>query len=104
MDSQSLGATLYVPTTHAQLAPIANGEKYPTLRSVIFCTEDAVSSQELPAALANLEQSLAQFTPEAPLLRFVRVRNPQVLEQVLSMPHIERVQGFVFPKVTVANL
>src|SRR5690554_5256650 len=104
MDSLNLGASLYVPTTRHNLAAIANGEKYPNLRSVIFCTEDAVSTQDLPTALANLELSLGNFSAEAPLLRFIRVRNPHVLEQVLQMPHIDRVQGFVFPKVTAANL
>ena len=50
----TLGASLYVPATHKNLAQIASGD----LRSVIFCTEDALNSSELPAALANLQAVL----------------------------------------------
>ncbi len=100
---QNLGASLYVPTTHPDLSAIANGDKLGHLRSVIFCTEDAVSLHELTFALANLAHTLAGMDRDRPVLRFVRVRNPHVLALVLAMPGVEHLTGFVLPKCTRAN-
>ena len=50
-----LGASLYMPATRADLAAHANGEKLPFLRSMIFCTEDAVRLDQLEGALQDLE-------------------------------------------------
>lgn len=104
MDSLKLGASMYVPCTHECLVPIGNGKKYQGLRSVIYCLEDAVSARELEQALFNLEKSLPQFDFKSPVLRFVRVRNPDVLKRVLSMAGIEHLEGFVLPKVTADNV
>ncbi|MCI0462539.1 MAG: HpcH/HpaI aldolase/citrate lyase family protein [Gemmataceae bacterium] len=98
-----LGASLYVPATHPDLLPIGNREKYPQLRSVIFCTEDAVRADDVPRALANLGAALPRFEP-ASLLRYVRVRNPAVLRSLLGLTEVGRLDGFVLPKVTAANL
>ncbi len=98
-----LGASLYVPATRDDLAAIANRRKYPHLRSVIFCTEDAVRPEELRLALDNVRDLLRQLEPND-LLRFVRVRSPVVLHAVLQMTDVERLTGFVLPKVTRQNL
>lgn len=98
-----LGASLYVPATRADLVDIGNGVKYPQLRSVIFCTEDAVRSDDLPLALANLERALRTFTPSS-VMRFVRVRNPSVLRHMLGLAGVDRLTGFVIPKATRRNL
>src|SRR5262245_50009388 len=98
-----LGASLYVPCTRGDLALIANRRKYPHLRSVIFCTEDAVRADDLSRALDNLQTLLRHLEP-ADLRRFVRVRNPAVLRAVLQMDGVERPSGFVLPKVTRHNL
>ncbi len=100
---KNLGASLYVPAHHPDLAAIANGEKLGHLRSVIFCTEDAVSPRELPLALANLMHTLAGMNQDRPVLRFVRVRNASVLALVLAMPGAEKLTGFVLPKSTRTN-
>src|SRR4030095_9912890 len=103
-----LGASMYVPTTRdvRNLVEIASGEKYPELRSVIFCTEDAVREDELNAAMENLKQALRKF-PEGgdkrPLI-FIRVRSPHVLGRCLGFKGIEKVDGFVLPKVTARTL
>jgi citrate lyase beta subunit len=95
----TLGASLYVPATHKNLAQIAMGD----LRSVIFCTEDAISAADLPAALANLRAALP-LLPQVPgAQRFIRVRNLDVLDELLQMPGIERLCGFVVPKATRHN-
>lgn len=103
MLNKPLGATLYVPANHKDLLDIANGVKLPKLRSVIFCTEDAVSDRDLGYALFNLSMTLAHMDAVAVLDRFVRVRNPHVLERVLAMPGAEHLTGFVIPKATCAN-
>ncbi len=98
-----LGASLYVPTTHADLLPIANGDKLAHLRSLIFCTEDAVADRELSYALFNLSLALQNMGEQSRALRFVRVRNPEVMERVLAMPGVEKLTGFVLPKATRHN-
>jgi citrate lyase beta subunit len=103
-----LGASMYVPTTREvrNLVEIASGEKYPELRSVIFCTEDAVREDELNAAMENLKQALRKF-PEGGdqrPMRFIRVRSPHVLGRCLGFKGIEKVDGFVLPKVTARTL
>lgn len=94
-----LGASLYVPATRADLLRLGGG----SLRSVIYCTEDAVADPDLDSALANLRQALP-LLPAAGPLRFIRPRNPLVLESLLAMPGIENIDGFVLPKVTCRTL
>lgn len=100
----NLGASLYVPTTHPQLSAIAAGHKLAHLRSIIFCTEDAVHARDLPAALANLALALRALRPDVQRQRFIRVRSPEVLQRVLALPGIEHIDGFVLPKATATNL
>lgn len=100
MNPIQLGASLYVPATRRDLVEIANGRKKFTLRSVIFCTEDSVSEEDLPYALDRLSESLPDFQANHQL-RFIRVRNPDVFQKILTMDGIEAVDGFVLPKVEV---
>ena len=99
----SLGASLYVPTTRQDLQKIADGEVLSHLRSVIFCTEDAVSEADLSYALFNLSLMLQQMSDRPSLARFVRVRNPFVMKRILNMPGSDKLDGFVLPKVTSNN-
>lgn len=77
-------------------------EKFPKLRSVIFCTEDSIADGDVADSLCNLQAMLLRLEP-TPLLRFIRVRNPEVLSQVLGMTNVQAIDGFVFPKVTQWN-
>jgi len=101
--NKSLGASLYVPANHKDLARIANCDKLPQARSLIFCTEDAIAERELSWSLFNLSVVLANMRAEVAAERFVRVRNPDVLARVLAMPGAEKLSGFVLPKVTRHN-
>jgi len=103
LNAYRLGASLYVPATHHDLLNIANGTRWPALRSVIFCTEDAVAETALNTAIENLRNALAQMTTSCAMLRFVRVRNPDILMQLLTLPGIENIDGFVFPKFDLSN-
>ncbi len=98
-----LGASLYVPATHQDVLTIANGDKWPALRSVIFCTEDAVADDSLAEGLDNLRQALDQMQATVSALRFVRVRNPGILAWLLTVPGVEKLDGFVLPKLDLNN-
>jgi citrate lyase beta subunit len=92
-----------MPAIRKDLVAHANQEKLPFLRSMIFCTEDSVRLDQLEEALQNLREALPLFRPTE-ALRFIRVRNPQVMAEVLRMPGIRNVDGFVLPKATRKNI
>jgi citrate lyase beta subunit len=94
----SLGAPLYMPAHRHDILDCANGEKYPLLRSMIFCTEDAVSHTEVDSSLRHLGLCLQGFRAVPERYRFIRVRNPEVLSRLLDLPHIDKIDGFVLPK------
>lgn len=98
-----LGATLYMPATRADLVPLLNQEKLSGLRSLVVCTEDTVPGYKVAVALVNLAATLAQLAP-APLMRFVRPRNPNVLHEIVRMPGIRAIDGLVLPKVDETNI
>lgn len=101
-----LGASMYSPATLEveTLVRVGDGLKYPSLRSVIFDTEDSVRNDELYRALHNLKHMLQHISPDKGPLRFIRVRSPDVLGKIMRMEYIERVDGFVLPKITADNL
>jgi len=101
--AKSLGASLYVPANHKNLAEIAGGERLPQARSLIFCLEDAIADRDLSWSLFNLSMVLANMHTAASAQRFVRVRNPEVLARVLAMPGAAKLDGFVLPKITRHN-
>ncbi|MEY4768754.1 MAG: hypothetical protein RL637_1393 [Pseudomonadota bacterium] len=103
IDVLKLGATLYIPATRPNLAQIANGLKYPHLRSMIFCTEDSILDKDIELALAKIQELLEIIEPSHKL-HFIRVRSPSVMERVLQFKHIEKIHGFVFPKVDLKNV
>ncbi|HEV2569602.1 HpcH/HpaI aldolase/citrate lyase family protein [Sphingomonas sp.] len=105
IDVLELGATLYMPATRTDLAAALSGGHIPGLRSAVVCLEDAVRAEHVPAALASLAALLARpgLDGGAPLV-FVRPRDPTMLARILRMPGVERVAGFVLPKVTAETL
>lgn len=101
--AKSMGASLYVPATHKYLMAVADGDKLPQARSLIFCTEDAVADRDLGWALFNLSVVLNNMRAACRAERFVRVRNPEVMARVLAMPGAHKLSGFVIPKATASN-
>lgn len=93
-----LGASLYMPAHRRDLMDYANGEKLQSLRSMIFCTEDAVSHTEVDSSLRHLGLCLQGFREVPNRLRFIRARNPEILARLLDLPDIEKIDGFVLPK------
>ena len=98
-----LGASLYMPAHRFDLMDCANGEKLQDLRSMIFCTEDAVSQSELDSSLRHLGLCLQGFRDTPQRFRFIRARNPEVLARLLDLPDIEKIDGFVLPKFNAGN-
>ncbi|GAB6139621.1 HpcH/HpaI aldolase/citrate lyase family protein [Methylosoma difficile] len=98
-----LGAPLYMPAHRPDLMACANGEKLPFLRSMIFCTEDAVATGDVDGSLRHLGLCLQGFRPVSGKYRFIRARNPEVLARLLALPDIGKIDGFVLPKLTINN-
>jgi citrate lyase beta subunit len=103
-DATELGASLYLPATRPDLLEVVRGEKLAEVRSVIFCTEDSVSLKDLGFAINNLRAPVRALTCASQQMRFIRVRNPDVMRTVLALPGIEKLDGFVLPKVTRSAL
>jgi len=102
IDAVALGGTLFVPAVHRHLEAVAKGEKFPTLRSVVFDTEDGITEGELEAgveAIARLLETIGEAGP----LRFIRPRDPETLARLLTLPGIEKIDGFVLPKFGLDN-
>ena len=97
-----LGAPLYMPALRRDLMACANGDKLPDLRSMIFCTEDALSHIEVNSSLQHLKLCLQGFADTPQRFRFIRARNPEILARLLALPNIEKVDGFVLPKFNQA--
>ena len=76
LSALSLGATLYMPATRPDLWQVVNGEKYPELRSLVICLEDAVSEHEVEAAKVNLkhllQRILKNYVKISSLMRIMR--------------------------------
>jgi citrate lyase beta subunit len=95
-----LGAPLYMPGNRRDIIEIANGEKYSRLRSMIFCTEDAISTSDVDSCVRHIGLCLQGFREPSHRFRFIRARNPEILARLLDLPDIEKVDGFVLPKFT----
>lgn len=97
-----LGASIYVPSNRTDLIPIVQGLKFKA-RSIIFCTEDSILEEEVPQGIYNIKEMLNHIDPLTKTLFFIRVRNKEVLKEVLTLPKISRIAGFVLPKITAHN-
>ena len=102
IDALALGGTLFVPAVHKELEAVASGAKYPRLRSIVVDTEDGIAEAQLDTALERVEALLRNMVPGGPL-RFLRPRNPEVLERLLRCEGIEKIDGFVLPKFGLEN-
>lgn len=99
----ALGASLYTPASRTDLRALFAGEKYPRLRSVVACTEDAIHANSIKQALANLGDALSGLGTKGPL-RFVRPRDPSVLAEILAHDAAAWLDGVCLPKLDQANV
>lgn len=102
IDALELGATLFIPADHKYLEAVAHSEKFPQLRSVVFDTEDGLDADALDEALERIERLLRELRPSR-LLRFIRPRDVEVLQRLLGFEAIDRIDGFILPKLGLNN-
>ena len=103
MNAVELGATLYVPATNPAARTMAYGA-IDDLRSMVVCLEDSVRDDQVDAALDDLAALLKALVAKSPTLSvYVRPRDFRMLTQLLKMKGIDRIDGFVLPKVTTTN-
>ncbi|WP_340616888.1 HpcH/HpaI aldolase/citrate lyase family protein [Xenorhabdus entomophaga] len=113
-----LGATLYMPATRQDIAEIVLQNKIIGLRSLVICLEDAVSEQDIPAAVENLSRVLQTLTgsdmaysgtffsgkkQHRPLV-FIRPRNKTMAKHLIANINLNIIDGLVLPKFTHASL
>ena len=88
---------------------IALGERFPSLRSFVFCLEDSIAESSVRAALINLEAVLGRprlmdrLPAERPTM-FVRPRNVEMLRLISKMSGADLIDGYEILKVTTQNL
>lgn len=105
----ALGATLYMPATRHDLIEVVFGLKLPELRSLVICLEDGIADPDIQTALANLRQLLQAIEarggrPQDGPLVFVRPREEKMAAMLNDWPLIRHIDGFVVPKLDMANL
>lgn len=104
----SLGATLYMPATRQDLWQVVKGEKYPELRSLVVCLEDAITEQDIELAKCNLKKLLQQIENEERYVQrpklLVRPRHVQMAEELAQWQEIGQIDGMVLPKFGLNNL
>ncbi len=100
----ALGATLYSQGTNPSLADNARRVADVGATSQVWCIEDAVAHDDVPAAKANVIAQLRRLheaaADELPLL-FVRVRTPAQICEIVegAGPAAAVLSGFVLPKM-----
>lgn len=102
LSALSLGATLYMPATRSDLWAVVKGEKYPELRSLVICLEDAITEQEIEFAKQNLKHLLQQIQQQQRLEQhpkvFIRPRHIAMAAELAEWQEIIVLDGMVLPK------
>lgn len=109
----SLGGLMYSPAVNKTIADALIEKKYPSVRSLAFCLEDAISDSAVEEAEEQLYTSFKKIysavsageisVSDIPLL-FVRVRNPWQIESVYEkISDFELLTGFILPKFSMNN-
>ncbi len=107
LSALSLGATLYMPATRPDLWAVVKGEKYPELRSLVICLEDAITEPEIEFAKQNLKQLLQQIQQQQRLEHhprvFIRPRHIAMAAELAEWNEITALDGMVLPKFGLAS-
>lgn len=103
----ALGALMYCPGDNEKIGQKLINEQMPDLTTLVLCLEDAILLQNLDHATTVLEETLSNIQKayrENPSLNlpliFIRIRNPQHLEQSIKRfyRYHDILNGFVMPK------
>lgn len=102
--SVELGATLYVPAINPVLGTVVRGS-IADLRSMVICLEDSIRDDQVDEALTRVEMLLASLAVSPPTLSvYIRPRDLGMFCRLMDLRGIDRVHGFVLPKVTTQSL
>jgi len=102
IDPLALGGTLFIPANHKNLPAVLKRDKYPTLRSCVIDTEDGLHVKRPEDVLPQLCELLETHEPNS-LYVFLRPRNIEWLETMLTCKALKRIDGFVLPKFSLEN-
>lgn len=95
----TLGATLYMPVVHHRLPEYLRGDiEFPS-RSVVLCLEDALAEGDVARGIATLKELLRHVQIRSNTRVFVRPRSLEMAMQLAEYQGIEKVEGFVAPKI-----
>ena len=99
------GTTLYVPATAWNFMENILAGKHAFLPSITLCLEDSIRESDVEEGMACIARFLeAAAHADAPPLIFIRPRNAANLAALLQRGGLERVDGYVLPKFTLAAL
>lgn len=105
----ALGGLLYTPASYENVLESLIMQKYPELKTWVFCLEDSIQDAGLAGAEKQLLLSLDEIAQaimrnklkqeDLPLL-FIRVRNPEQMAELYEKirPYTYLLSGFVAPK------
>lgn len=104
MSAVELGATLYVPAINPTAGAVVHGS-IADLRSVVICLEDSIREDQVDDGLSSVARLLKSLVINAPSVSiYIRPRNFVMFCQLMDLPGINLVDGFVLPKVTTQTL
>ena len=101
--SYHLGATLYMPITHPKVGALLAGEIPAPSRSIVLCLEDALAESDVERGIAILRRSLSEIKTSRKGNIFVRPRSLEMAHRLAGLHHIEKIGGFVAPKIHIGN-
>jgi len=107
-EAMSLGATMYIPMLHPAIHDIVLGLKYPNLKSVVLCLEDALHISDTEQGLRRLARLMDDLgrlavSPHRPWL-FVRPRHLDMARTICALRGIDLIDGLVIPKLRIEQV
>lgn len=103
MSRHILGATLYIPATRPNIEATLHDPDL-GLRSAVICLEDSVGETDIERAQAAFTQFLCDHQSAEECRVYARPRDLAMLAWMLRQPGIEKIAGFVLPKITTTNI
>jgi citrate lyase beta subunit len=95
----TLGATLYMPIIHHRVPEYLRGEVAFPSTSVVLCLEDALAENDVARGISTLK-TLLKLNPIVTETRvFIRPRSLEMAMQLADFAGIEKIEGFVAPKI-----
>lgn len=95
---------MYMPVIEESAIECIKGVKYPNLRSMVLCLEDALHEKDVDLGMERLRELLVKLLSEikrsanAPLV-FVRPRDFAMARDIVNMRGINEIDGLVAPKI-----